>query len=78
MLKNRSLTLVVMVLGAVLSLSGCFKKKETAVARVVQKPHVMVEKAAYKPYVERFMPRVLRSSTLSSAQRPLARALSSM
>ena len=54
MLKNRSLTLVVMVLGAVLSLNGCFKKKETAVARVVQKPHVMVEKAAFKPYVERF------------------------
>lgn len=53
MLKSRSLSLLTMILGSVLLLNACVKKKEASV-RVEQKPHVTVEKASYKPYMERF------------------------
>ncbi len=53
MLKNRSLSFFVATLASVLMLNGCWKKKETAV-QPVQKPHVTVERAAYKTYTERF------------------------
>ena len=53
MLKNRSLSLFVMALCSVLLLNGCWKKKETAM-QVMPKPHVTVERASYKPYMEKF------------------------
>lgn len=54
MLNKRSLSLFTMAFSSVLLLNGCLKKNETAVPQAMQKPHVMIEKAAYKPYTERF------------------------
>lgn len=53
MLKNRTLPLFAMSLGAVLLLGGCLKKKEAAPVQM-PKPHITVEKAAYRSYTERF------------------------
>ena len=54
MLKNRALSLFTMALSSVLLLNGCLKKDEKAPVQTVQKPHVTIEKATYKPYTERF------------------------
>ncbi|MBO4521441.1 MAG: efflux RND transporter periplasmic adaptor subunit [Alphaproteobacteria bacterium] len=54
MLKNRSLSLFAMALSSVLLLNGCWKKKETTAMQMVQKPHVTVERASYKSYMEKF------------------------
>ena len=58
MLKNRSLSLCVMGLCSVLLLSGCWKKKDPAAMQMMQmaqqKPHVTVERASYKSYMEKF------------------------
>ena len=55
MLKNRSFFLFSMALSSVLLLNGCLKKNEKAVPQTMPKPSVMVEKAAYKSYTERFV-----------------------
>ena len=55
MLKNRSLLLLTAGIGTVFALSGCSKEDSgQAMPQTVQKPHVTVEKAVYRPYTERF------------------------
>lgn len=53
MLKNRSLSVVALVLMSLSLLNGCLKEKET-VAPAAPKPRVTVVNTAYRTYTERF------------------------